>query len=262
MTIFNNQNVIIQALIASTFTFLITASGSALVFFFKKVNKNIMDIMLSLSSGIMLAASYFSLLAPSIEQSISLNYKPYIIVSIGLILGALLLYISNIIFDKLFKKNSKDKLKRITLLISSIVIHNIPEGLSIGVAFGSIVYGLDSQTTATALGLAIGIGIQNFPEGTAISLPLRREGFSRKKSFIIGALSGIVEPLSAVLGALVVLRVRMLLPLLLAFAAGAMIYVVIEELIPESQNNKNNNLMTMFTIIGFIIMMILDITLV
>jgi len=147
------------------------------------------------------------------------------------------------------------------MLISSITLHNIPEGLAVGVAFGSIAYNLDGATLASACLLAIGIGLQNFPEGTAVSVPLRREGFSRKKSFLYGQLSGLVEPISGVIGALLVIKIRFLLPFLLAFAAGAMIYVVVEELIPESQSNKKKDLMALFTLIGFSIMMILDIAL-
>jgi len=147
------------------------------------------------------------------------------------------------------------------MLIFSITLHNIPEGLAIGVAFGSLAYGLDGATLGAACMLAFGIGLQNFPEGTAVSVPLRREGFSRKKSFFYGQLSGIVEPISGVLGALLVMKIRNLLPFLLAFAAGAMIYVVVEELIPESQSNKKKDLMALFTLIGFSIMMILDVSL-
>ena len=158
-------------------------------------------------------------------------------------------------------QNKSSNLKRTLMLIVSITLHNIPEGLAVGVAFGSTLYGLDGATLMSAWTLAIGIGIQNFPEGTAVSVPLRREGFSRKKSFIYGMLSGIVEPISGVLGALLVLKVRIILPFLLAFAAGAMIYVVIQELIPESQTNENKEVISMCTLIGFTIMMLLDVLL-
>jgi Predicted divalent heavy-metal cations transporter len=147
------------------------------------------------------------------------------------------------------------------MLVSSITLHNIPEGLAVGVAFGSIAYDLSGATLASACLLALGIGIQNFPEGTSVSVPLRREGLSRKKSFLIGQLSGIVEPISGVIGALLVLKIRMMLPFLLSFAAGAMIYVVVEEMIPESQTNEKKDLMAIFTLIGFSIMMILDVSL-
>ena len=156
---------------------------------------------------------------------------------------------------------NNEKVKRCLMLIFSITLHNIPEGLVVGVAFGSLAYGIEGATLATAITLAIGIGLQNFPEGSAVSLPLRREGLSRKKAFFLGQLSGIVEPFAAVLGAVLVLKIQSLLPFLLAFAAGAMIYVVVEELIPESQSNKHKDLMSLFTLIGFSIMMILDVSL-
>ena len=159
------------------------------------------------------------------------------------------------------KENKNNSFKRCLMLITSITLHNIPEGLAVGVAFGSIIYGLDGATLSSGLLLALGIGLQNFPEGTAVSVPLRREGLSRKKAFFYGQLSGIVEPISGVLGALLVLKVRLLLPYLLSFAAGAMIYVVVQELIPESQTNKRKELMALFTLIGFSVMMILDIAL-
>lgn len=262
MEMFLGLNVVLQAFIAGIVTWLITALGAGVVFLFKSVNKNLMDYLLGTSAGVMLAATYFSLLGPAINQAENLGYISYIIVSVGLILGALLLFGSDKLFSKLSnkKKNLKGN-KRIFLLVSSITIHNIPEGLSIGVAFGSVIYGLPGATVLAALGLAIGIGLQNFPEGCAVSLPLRREGYSRKTSFLIGALSGIVEPIAAVLGAILVTKVRFVLPILLAFAAGAMIYVVIEELIPESQQNNNKDMITLFTIFGFIIMMVLDVAL-
>ena len=255
------MNVILQAFLAATFTFLITSLGSALVFCFKKVNKNISDIILGISAGIMLAASYFSLLNPAIESAKTLSNCAALVVAFGFFLGGLLLFTTDKIFSKIMKKKKKDNSKKIFLLVSSITIHNIPEGLSIGVAFGSVFYGLPGATTLAALGLALGIGLQNFPEGMAVSLPLRREGLSRKKAFFYGQLSGIVEPISGVIGAILAIKVRFLLPYLLAFAAGAMIYVVVEELIPESQTNKRKDLMAFFTLIGFAIMMIMDIAL-
>ena len=251
---FINLNVVMQAFLAATFTFLITALGSAIVFFFKKVNKNLSDILLGVSAGIMLAASYFSLLAPAIKEASNMAFLPYVIVPLGFLCGGLLLFLTDKLFSKMMAKQKKDETsKRIFLLVSSITIHNIPEGLSIGVAFGSIVYGLEGATVLAALGLALGIGLQNFPEGCAVSLPLRREGMSRTKAFIIGALSGIV--------ALLVLKIQYIMPFLLSFAAGAMIFVVVEELIPESQQNHNKNMITMYTLAGFIIMMILDVAL-
>ena len=262
----SNINPIILALLATLFTFTITALGAALVYFFKKVNKTVMDAMLGFASGVMIAASFWSLLSPSIEMANNLNMKSYLVASIGFLSGGVLLFIGDKIFNILDKKITKKEpniksFKRCMMLMLSITLHNIPEGLAVGVAFGSIVYNLNGATLESACLLALGIGLQNFPEGTAISVPLRREGMSRTKSFIYGSLSGIVEPISGMLGALLVLKVQKLLPFLLAFAAGAMIYVVIEELVPESQTNKKKDLMAFFTLIGFTIMMILDVAL-
>lgn len=257
---FSNLDHTIQALIATLFTFSITALGASIVFFFKHINKSIMDAMLGFAAGVMIAASFWSLLEPSINMSKSLNLIPWLIAFTGFFTGGLLLFIGDKIYVH-FDKSISDKKKRCLMLMFSITLHNIPEGLCVGIAFGSLKYGLDGVTLASCLLLALGIGIQNFPEGTAISVPLRREGISRVKSFIIGSLSAIVEPIAGVIGALLVLKVRYLLPFLLAFAAGAMIYVVVEELIPESQTNKRKDLMALFTLIGFSIMMILDVTL-
>lgn len=262
MNNFSNMNIIIQTFIATLFTFFITSLGSAIVFFFKKVNKNILDAMLGISAGVMIAASFFSLLNPAIEMANNLNLIPWIVLFIGFTLGGLLLYITGIIFDrKLSKNREKLSIKRRLLLFISITIHNIPEGMAIGVAFASTVYNINGATTSAAIILALGIGLQNFPEGSAVSLPLRREGISRLKSFIFGSLSGIVEIFAGLIGAILVLKIRNILPYLLSFAAGAMIYVVIEELIPESQSNEKKDLMALFTLIGFSIMMILDVAL-
>ena len=261
---FINQNHVIQALIATLFTWFITCLGASFVFFFKKINKNVMDAMLGFSGGVMIAASFWSLLSPAIELANSLNLITWLVASFGFISGGMLLFIGDKVFDLLTKKklkDDKDSLKRSLMLISSITLHNIPEGLVVGVAFGSIFYNLEGATLLSASLLALGIGIQNFPEGTAVSLPLRREGFSRKKAFFYGQLSGIVEPISGVIGCLLALKIRSILPFLLTFAAGAMIYAVVVEIIPESQTNKKKNLMALFTLIGFSIMMILDIAL-
>lgn len=252
----------VQALIATIFTWAITSSGAAVVFLFKKINKTTMDAMLGLSAGVMLAATFWSLLSPALEMAENLNLTSWIIVSVGVLLGGLLLFTGDKIFDKLTKKKTNShSIKRSLMLIFSITLHNIPEGMAIGVAFGSIAYNLNGATLTSAVMLAIGIGIQNFPEGSAVSLPLRREGMSRTKSFFFGALSGIVEPISAVIRAILVLKVQILLPILLSFAGGAMIYVVVQELIPESQTNKKKDLMALFTILGFLIMMIFDVAL-
>lgn len=270
LSLLENINPIIGALLATLFTWTVTALGSSIVFFFKKVNKNVMDAMLGFAAGVMIAASFWSLLSPGIEMAENLNMTPWLITFLGFFSGGVLLYIGDKVFNYFDKKISKKtsnyntkitSFKRCLMLIFSITLHNIPEGLAVGVAFGSVVYGLNGATISSACLLALGIGLQNFPEGTAVSVPLRREGMNRKKSFFYGQLSGIVEPLSGVIGALLVLKVQYLLPFLLSFAAGAMIYVVIEELIPESQTNKRKDLMALFTLIGFSVMMILDVAL-
>ncbi len=259
---FLNLNHVLQALLATLFTFGVTALGAMIVIFFKKINKNFMDAMLGLSGGVMIAASFWSLLSPAIEMANSLKMISWLIVSLGFVSGGLLLFIGDKVFDKLSKKRENNSsIKRCLMLIFSITLHNIPEGMAVGIAFGSIAYGLDGATVLSACILALGIGIQNFPEGSAVSLPLRREGYSRFKSFLYGSLSGLVEPIAGVIGALLVLKMRFLLPFLLSFAAGAMIYVVVEEIIPESQTNKKKDLMALFTIFGFLIMMVLDVML-
>ena len=251
-----NLNPIIQTIIATLFTFLITALGASLVFVFKKPNKTLMDAMLGFAAGVMIAASFFSLLNPALEMSVTLNFIPWIVVTSGFLVGGIFLFIGDKIYDILVKKSGKNK--RTFMLILSITLHNIPEGLAVGVAFGSILYGLDGANVMTASLLALGIGIQNFPEGTAISLPLKRDGYSNKKAFLFGSLSGIVEPIFGIIGCLMVQKVKFILPFILAFAAGAMIYVVVQELIPESQTNEKKDLMALFTLIGFAVMMILD----
>jgi len=254
-------NPIWQALIATIFTWSITALGAALVFFFKKIKKNILDSMLSISAGVMIAASFWSLLSPAINMANNLGLNTILVVSLGFIFGGFFLFISDMIFELFQKKQRVSTNKRVLMLVTSITLHNIPEGLAIGIAFGSTLYGIDGATLMSAWTLAFGIGIQNFPEGTAVSVPLRREGFSRKKSFFFGQLSGIVEPISGFLGALLVLKIRLILPFFLAFAAGAMIYVVVSELIPECQTNKHKGIMSLFVLVGFIIMMVLDVSL-
>ena len=256
-----NLNPILQALIACIFTFSITALGAGLVIFFKNINKNILDAMLGSAAGVMIAASFWSLLSPAISLAETLKMNIILVIETSFISGGLLLFVGDKIFSNLKIKNKDNNLKKIIMLVSSITLHNIPEGLAIGVAFGTIAYGLDGATLTSACLLAFGIGIQNFPEGTAVSVPLRKYGLSRKKSFIFGSLSGIVEPIAGVIGAILALKIRVLLPFLLAFAAGAMIYVVVVELIPESQSNERKDLMAMFTLIGFTIMMMLDVML-
>ncbi len=259
---FIQLNPIVQALLATIFTWLITLIGASLVFFFKEINKNIMDSMLGFSAGIMIAASFFSLISPALDMAESLNMITWLIVALGFISGGILILMGDKIFKKInTKKNNYSSMKRVLMLIFSITLHNIPEGLAVGVAFGSICYNLDGATIGSACLLALGIGLQNFPEGTAVSVPLRREGLSRSKAFFFGQLSGIVEPIFGVIGALLVLKIRLILPFLLSFAAGAMIYVVVQELIPESQTNDNKGMISFFTLLGFTIMMILDVAL-
>lgn len=259
---FINLNPIIQALLATIFTWGITAIGASLVFFFKNINKTFMDAMLGFAAGVMIAASFWSLLLPSIEMANNLNMISWLVAFLGIMCGGFLLFIGDKIFDYCDKNKKKgNSFKRCLMLVTSITLHNIPEGLVVGVAFGSLIYNLEGATLMNACLLAFGIGLQNFPEGTAVAVPLRREGMSRGKAFFYGQLSGIVEPISGVIGALLVLKIRFLLPFLLAFAAGAMIYVVVQELIPESQTNKKKEVMAMFTLVGFSVMMILDIAL-
>ena len=263
MNLFGNLNPILQALIATTFTWGITLLGALVVCFFKEVNKKALNTILGFSAGVMIAASFWSLLLPSIELSEELGYIAWGLPALGFILGGLFVLLSDKFLDKtLSDKNSikKDSLKRSILLVSAITLHNIPEGMSIGVAFGGISSGVSGMTLIGAIMLAIGIGIQNFPEGAAVSLPLRKEGFSRKKSFFIGQASALVEPISAVIGVILVLAVRSILPILLAFAAGAMITVAARELLPESIS-ENKNLSTLGLISGFVLMMVLDVAL-
>lgn len=263
MNWFGDLNPILQALIATTFTWGITLLGALMVCFFKEVNKKALNTILGFSAGVMIAASFWSLLLPSIELSEELGYIAWGLPALGFILGGLFVLLSDKFLDKtLSDKNSikKDSLKRSILLVSAITLHNIPEGMSIGVAFGGISSGVSGMTLIGAIMLAIGIGIQNFPEGAAVSLPLRKEGFSRKKSFFIGQASALVEPISAVIGVILVLAVRSILPILLSFAAGAMITVASRELLPESIS-ENKNLSTLGLISGFVLMMVLDVAL-
>lgn len=251
---FSNLNPIIQALLAATFTWLVTALGALSVCFFKKINDEILTIVLGFSSGVMLAASFFSLILPAINLCNELGKNEWLFPSIGFVIGGLFVLLSDNFLDKIISGSKK----RNALLLSAITIHNIPEGMAIGVAFGGIATG--NITLIGAMMLALGIGIQNFPEGAAVSLPLRSSGNSKTKSFILGQASALVEPISAVIGALLVLIIRNILPFLLSFAAGAMIVVTARELLPESVK-INKNLSTYGVIAGFIIMLILDVSL-
>ncbi len=253
-----------QALMATLFTWAVTALGAALVFVFKKVSRTVMDAMLGFAAGVMIAASFWSLLSPAIDMAEKVGINPWITVLIGFMLGGGLLFVGDRFFSALEARRRNEQsgsMKRCLMLVCSITLHNIPEGMAVGVAFASAAYGLEGATLAAAGLLALGIGLQNFPEGTAVSVPLRREGMSRGTAFFYGQLSGIAEPIAGVVGAILVLHMRMLLPYLLAFAAGAMIYVVVEELIPESQTNERKDIMALFTLIGFSVMMVLDVAL-
>lgn len=257
-----------QALIATLFTWLLTAMGAAVVFFFKTLNQKVLDGMLGFAAGIMIAASFWSLLAPAIEMAENLGMVQWVPAVVGFLTGGAFLWIIDKILPHLhlgYKISEAEGIKtswnRSILLVLAITLHNIPEGLAVGVAFGALASGLPSVTIAGAVALAIGIGIQNFPEGTAVSVPLRREGLSRFKSFWYGQLSGIVEPIAGVIGAVAVMSMTNFLPYALSFAAGAMIYVVVEELIPESQLNRNNDISTIGAMLGFALMMLLDVAL-
>lgn len=264
MNWFENLSPVIQALIATTFTWGITALGALVVCFFKEMNKKVLDTILGFSAGVMIAASFWSLLAPSLELSEELGYIVWLFPAIGFISGGLFVLLSDRFLDKVLKKSknlrSSNSLKRSILLISAITIHNIPEGMAVGVAFGGIASGVPGMMVVGALMLALGIGIQNFPEGAAVSLPLRSEGYSRFKSFMIGQASALVEPISAVVGVILVSYIRSMLPFLLAFAAGAMIVVAARELLPESVK-EHKNLSTLGLITGFVLMMVLDVAL-
>jgi ZIP family zinc transporter len=253
-----------QALIATLFTWGVTAVGAALVFFVRRVNRKTLDAMLGFAAGVMIAASYWSLLAPAIEMSDG-SWVP---AAVGFLAGGGFLWVIDKLLPHLHAglpsssaEGIKTSWQRSVLLVLAITLHNIPEGLAVGVAFGAVAAGLPSATMGAAIALAIGIGIQNFPEGTAVSVPLRREGFSRRKAFWWGQLSGTVEPVAGVLGAAAVLVFQPILPYALAFAAGAMIYVVIEELVPEAQQGGNADLATVGAMLGFTVMMALDVAL-
>lgn len=261
-----------QALIGTLFTYGVTALGASLVFFFKSINKTVLNGMLGFAAGVMIAASFWSLLAPSIEMAEELGQTAWMTAAIGFLAGGFFLYLVDKLLPHLHMgletsqaEGVKTSWQRSVLLVLAITLHNIPEGLAVGVAFGAAASGgLGGASIAGAIALAIGIGLQNFPEGAAVSIPLRREGFSRTKAFMYGQASGIVEPIAGVVGAVAVLSMRPILPYALAFAAGAMIYVVIEELIPEAQREEGGSktdIATIGALIGFSVMMILDVAL-
>ena len=264
----NNYNPILMALFATLFTWLVTALGAAMVFFFRTINQRILNAMLGFAAGVMIAASFWSLLKPAIEMAEMDGRISWIPAVVGFLSGGAFLLLIDKILPHLHLGMPVDKAEgiktsweRSVLLILAITLHNIPEGLAVGVAFGALAEGIPSATLGGAIALAIGIGLQNFPEGASVSIPLRREGFSRKKSFWYGQLSGFVEPIAGVAGAALVLLIRPILPYALSFAAGAMIFVVIEELIPEAQSDRETDLSTIGAMTGFAVMMLLDVAL-
>lgn len=267
---FANLNHVTQALIATLFTWFVTALGAGMVFFFKEINKKVLNGMLGFAAGVMIAASFWSLLAPAIDMAEAAGKSSWIAASVGFLAGGGFLWLADVLLPHLHTKDGVDEVEgiktswqRSILLVLAITLHNIPEGLAVGVAFGAVVAGLPTASLAGAIALAVGIALQNFPEGAAVSIPLRREGVSRRKSFFYGQISGIVEPFAGVIGAVAVVAMQDLLPYALSFAAGAMMYVVVEELIPESQaeKGKHSNVGTIGAMIGFTVMMILDVAL-
>jgi ZIP family zinc transporter len=263
---FQGLHPVLQALIATCFTWAMTALGAAGVFTARNISRKVLDGMLGFAGGVMIAASYWSLLAPAIEMSEGKDIPAWVPAVVGFLLGGIFLRGIDAVLPHLHigfgieeAEGLKTSWRRTTLLILAITLHNIPEGLAVGVAFGAVAAGLPSATLAAAVALALGIGIQNFPEGLAVSVPLRREGMSRRKSFWYGQLSGIVEPVAGVIGAAAVIIAQPILPYALAFAAGAMIFVVIEEVVPEAQRGGNVDFATMGGMLGFAVMMLLDV---
>jgi len=263
---FESIDPILAAFYATMFTWFLTALGASFVFFFKNMNRVVLDGMLGFTGGVMVAASFWSLLAPAIEMSEGEGFVKVIPAAVGFLLGAIFIFGLDKTLPHLhinFKETEgiKSPWQRTTLLVLAITLHNIPEGLAVGVLFGGVAAGIPEASIAGAVTLAIGIGIQNFPEGIAVSMPLRRMGMSRWKSFMYGQSSAIVEPIAGVVGAVAVTFFTPLLPYALAFAAGAMIFVVVEEVIPETQQDNNTDIATLGFIGGFIVMMTLDVAL-
>lgn len=260
---------VLLALFATLFTWAVTAAGAALVFTFKTINKRILNLMLGFAAGVMIAASFWSLLSPAIEMEELKNPgRSWIPAVVGFLLGGAFLLLIDKILPHLHGRHDIEKSEgiktswnRSVLLVMAITLHNIPEGLAIGVAFGALASNPDLSILAGAVSLAVGIGLQNFPEGAAVSIPLRREGLSRRKAFFFGQISGAVEPIAGVLGAILVISITPLLPYALSFAAGAMIFVVVEELIPESQIGGETDLSSIGVMLGFATMMFLDVSL-
>jgi ZIP family zinc transporter len=266
LTFFQNTDPVVGALIATTFTWFVTACGSGLVFFFKTMSRAVLDGMLGFTGGVMIAASFWSLLSPAIEMSPGEGFTKAVPAAIGFATGALFLFGLDKLLPHLHINFPSDKAEGVQtkwhstmLLVLAITLHNIPEGLAVGVLFGGVAAGIPEASISGAVALTIGIGLQNFPEGVAVSMPLRRLGLSRLKSFWYGQLSAIVEPIAGVIGALAVMQMQPILPYALAFAAGAMIYVVIEEVVPETQQDKYTDVATLGFIGGFLVMMLLDV---
>jgi len=263
---FKDTDPVLGAMYATLFTWGLTAIGASLVFFVKEMNRAVLDGMLGFTGGVMVAASFWSLLAPGIEMSPGEGFVKVIPAAVGFGLGALFIFGLDKVLPHIhinFKESEgiKTPWHRTTLLVLAITLHNIPEGLAVGVLFGGVAAGIPEASIAGAVALALGIGIQNFPEGIAVSMPLRRQGVSRFKSFWYGQLSAVVEPFAAVIGALAVTFFTPILPYALAFAAGAMIFVVVEEVIPETQQDRYTDIATLGFIGGFIVMMTLDVAL-
>ena len=257
---------VLQAFLATCFTWGLTALGAATVFLSKDVNRKVLDLMLGFAGGVMIAASYWSLLAPAIEMSEGKDLPAWVPAVTGFLLGGVFLRGVDRVLPHFHigadeAEGVESQWQRITLLVIAVTLHNFPEGLAVGVAFGAAAVGLPSATVASAVALAIGIGIQNFPEGLAVSVPLRKLGFSRSRCFFYGQLSGMVEPIAGIIGALVVFASQAILPYVLAFAAGAMIFVVVEDLVPESHRGGNVDVATMGVMAGFAVMMLLDVAL-
>ncbi|WP_079480321.1 ZIP family metal transporter [Halobacillus salinus] len=267
LDIMKDTSPVMQAFIGTLFTWGMTALGASLVFFVRGANQKFLDSMLAFAGGVMIAASYWSLLAPAIDMSENSVVASWIPAVVGFLLGGVLLLgidriLSKIDTDRYLYDIKDNKAKnRTALLVFSMTLHNIPEGLAVGVAFGALASTSTESTLASAMALALGIGIQNFPEGTAVSMPLHRDGMSKMKSFMFGQFSGMVEPIAAVIGALAVIWIQPILPYALSFAAGAMIFVVAKEIIPGSHEKGNVNLASMSLMIGFAVMMALDVAL-
>ena len=265
---FNSVGPIYSALIATVFTWMITALGASMVFFFKTMSRKVLDTMLGFTGGVMIAASFWSLLSPALSMSENLIVPQWFPAAIGFLTGALFLFgldkllpHLHINFEPMEKEGVQTTWNKTGLLVMAITLHNIPEGLAVGIGFGAVAAQIPGAELGGAVALAIGIGLQNFPEGTAVAVPLRRNGLSRFKSFMWGQSSALVEPVAGIIGALFVVHITAILPYALSFAAGAMVYVVIEEVVPETQRDKYTDFATIGFVIGFTIMMILDVSL-